>query len=119
MSAEPRTLKIPVTREGDSELGLWLVGVFRQVTRSPVLSEDPFKHTSKSNLSTARPGENGELKKSVLSAHRSLAKPQIKGSLGGGRAPDFLLLNPFPPPQMFATQAGKLGMDELILRQQI
>lgn len=90
-------MKIPVTREGDSEPGLWLVGVFRQVTRSPVLSEDPFKHSSKSNLSTACPGENVDLKKTVRSAHRSVAKSQIKGSLGGGQAPAFLPLNPFPP----------------------
>lgn len=64
-----------------------LVGVLRHVTRSSVLSEDPFKHPSKSNLSTARPGENQQLKEAVLSAHRSVAKSQIKGSLGGGQAP--------------------------------
>lgn len=106
MSAEPSTLKIPVTREGDSEPGLWLVGVFRQVTRSPVLSEDPFKHTSKSNLSTARPGEKWELKKTVLSAHRSFAKSQIKGSLGGGQAPTFLQLNPFFPLKCLPPKLG-------------
>lgn len=97
-SAESSTLKIPVTREGDSEPGLWLVGVFRQVTRSLVLSEDSFKHINKSNLSTACPGENHrDLEKTVNLAPRSAAKSQIQGSLGGGQAPVFLPPNPFFP----------------------
>lgn len=106
-AAEPGTLKIPVTREDDSESGLWLVGVFRQVTRSLVLSEGPFKHTSKSNLSTACPGENcRDLEKTAYSTHRSIAKSQIKGSLGGGQAPASLPLNPFSPLKCLPPKLG-------------
>lgn len=120
VAVKPCTLKIPVTLEDESQPGLWLMGVFRQVTRSLVLSEGPFKHTSKSNLSTACPGENHrDLEKTAHSAHRSIAKSQIKSSLGGGQAPAFLPLNPSFSPQMLATQAGNQGMNKLILRQQI
>lgn len=48
--------------------------------------------------------------------HRQVSDQE---QLGGGQAPAFLPLNPFFPPQMLATQAGKQGMSKLILRQQI
>lgn len=47
--------------------------------------------------------------------HRQVSDQE---QLGGSQAPAFLPLNPFFPPQMLATQAGKRGMNKLILRQQ-